>query len=191
MLSEAALAALAGPGWCVLPGWLPVEQVRALRALSLPLTPAAVGRGDARTHAATVRGDAIAWLEPSEPVAQALLDRFEQLRQALNASCYLGLKRIEAHLACYPPGAGYARHLDRFRDDDARVISAVLYLNEDWDPADGGQLRLYPQDAETVDVQPEAGTLVLFRSADLPHEVLPARRERWSVAGWFRRDAAR
>ena len=39
-----------------------------------------------------------------------------------------------------------------------------------------------------VDVQPEAGTLVLFRSADLPHEVLPARRERWSVAGWFRRD---
>ncbi|MCU0754872.1 MAG: 2OG-Fe(II) oxygenase [Xanthomonadales bacterium] len=188
MIGAAEFAALAGPGWCVRPGWLSLIEVRALRALSLPLRPAGVGRAHARVEARTIRGDAIAWLDRDQPAAAALLDRFEALRQVLNETFFLGLKRIEAHLACYPPGAGYARHLDRFRDDDARVISAVLYLNEGWDPVDGGQLRLYPQDSDPLDVQPEAGTLVLFRSADLPHEVLPATRERWSVAGWFRRD---
>lgn len=187
-MSEAALAALAGPGWCVLPGWLPPAEVRALKTLPLPLRPAAVGRGAARVQAQAIRGDSIAWLDSDVPAANALLQRFDALRQTLNATFFLGLRRIEAHLACYPPGAGYARHLDRFRDDDARVISAVLYLNEGWDPADGGQLRLYPDGLDAIDVQPEAGTLVLFRSADLPHEVLPAHCERWSVAGWFRRD---
>lgn len=182
------MAALAGPGWCVLPGWLPADEVQALRGLSLPIHAAGVGRGAARVQTPRVRGDSIAWLEPEVPVAAALLDRFDRLRQSLNVAFFLGLKRVEAHLACYPPGAGYARHLDRFRDDDARVISAVLYLNVAWDPADGGQLRLYPEEGDPVEVLPEAGTLVLFRSADLPHEVLPARRERWSVAGWFRRD---
>lgn len=187
-MTEAALAALAGPGWCVQPDWLPTAEVRALRALPLPLHAAGVGRGAARVETRTIRGDVIAWLDRDQPAAAALLQRFETLRQTLNATFFLGLKRIEAHLACYPPGAGYARHLDRFRDDDARVISAVLYLNEGWDPADGGQLRLYPDELPAIDIQPEAGTLVLFRSADLLHEVLPARRERWSVAGWFRRD---
>lgn len=187
-MTEAALAALAGPGWCVLPGWLPLAEVRALRGLSLPMHAAGVGRAAGRVEVRAIRGDAIAWLESDRPASADLLARFEALRQDLNATFFLGLKRIEAHLACYPPGAGYARHLDRFRDDDARVISAVLYLNEGWDADDGGQLRLYPDGRAAVDVQPEAGTLVLFRSADLPHEVLPARRERWSVAGWFRRD---
>ena len=34
---------------------------------------------------------------------------------------------------------------------------------------------------------PSAGTLVLSISAELPHEVLPATRERLSLTGWFRR----
>lgn len=42
-----------------------------------------------------------------------------------------------------PTGAFYRRHLDRFRDDDRRMVSAVLYLNEDWQPQDGGQLRMF------------------------------------------------
>ena len=33
----------------------------------------------------------------------------------------------------------------------------------------------------------EAGTLVVFLSADVPHEVLPATRDRLSLTGWFRR----
>jgi SM-20-related protein len=35
---------------------------------------------------------------------------------------------------------------------------------------------------------PIGGTLVLFMSADMPHEVLAAHRSRYSIAGWFRQD---
>jgi SM-20-related protein len=37
------------------------------------------------------------------------------------------------------------------------------------------------------DLLPLAGNLLLFNSAQLAHEVLPARRERLSLTGWFRR----
>jgi 2OG-Fe(II) oxygenase superfamily len=36
-----------------------------------------------------------------------------------------------------------------------------------------------------VNVIPECGTLVLFDSATVPHEVLPTRRDRLAVVGWF------
>ena len=39
----------------------------------------------------------------------------------------------------------------------------------------------------SFDVLPRGGTLVVFLSDRFPHEVLPARRERLSLAGWFRR----
>ncbi|MEH6367338.1 MAG: 2OG-Fe(II) oxygenase, partial [Pseudomonas marincola] len=96
----------------------------------------------------------------------------------------------ESHFAFYPAGAFYKKHLDRFRDDDRRTVSVVLYLNEQWQDDFGGELRLYLPDGETRDVRPEAGSLVVFMSADMPHEVLPATRERLSLAGWFRRRGA-
>jgi len=115
------------------------------------------------------------------------------LREQLDRELFLGLRELEAHYALYPPGARYARHRDRFRDDDARVLSAVLYLNDDWNEADGGALRLYFDTGVSTpyrDIAPHAGTLVLFLSAEFDHEVLPATRERLSVAAWFRRAAS-
>ena len=92
---------------------------------------------------------------------------------ALNRAFFLGLEDYESHFALYPPGAFYQKHLDRFRDDDRRTLSAVFYLNADWQPEQGGALRLYPEGGGELDVLPTAGTLVLFMSAELPHEVLP------------------
>ncbi|MEG0248677.1 MAG: 2OG-Fe(II) oxygenase, partial [Pseudomonas sp.] len=89
--------------------------------------------------------------------------------------------------ALYPPGAFYRKHLDRFRDDDRRAVSAVIYLNPDWSADDGGELRMSLRDGVEHDVRPIGGSLVVFLSADIPHEVLPARRDRLSVTGWFRR----
>jgi len=89
------------------------------------------------------------------------------------------------HYALYPPGAGYARHRDRFRDDDARVLSCVAYLNDRWGPHDGGALRLH-LDGGPRDVAPIGGTLVAFLADRVEHEVLPATRQRLAVAGWFR-----
>ena len=94
------------------------------------------------------------------------------------------------HYACYPPGAGYVRHVDCFRDDAARVISLVLYLNDNWRDADGGALRIYAtRDAlePACELAPRGGMLVAMRSEAIAHEVLPANAERWSIAGWLRR----
>ena len=95
---------------------------------------------------------------------------------------------FEAHYAVYEPDGFYKRHLDSFRGARNRVLSSVLYLNRDWHASDGGQLRIYAPDSEGVveTVQPEFGTLAVFLSEDIPHEVVPARRERFSIAGWHR-----
>jgi SM-20-related protein len=113
----------------------------------------------------------------------------DTLRRSLNRRLLLGMDEFEAHYALYAAGTHYARHHDRFRDDDARVLSSVLYLNLAWHDADGGALRLYLDAAVPdahLDIYPRDGTLVLFLSGDFEHEVLPATRERLSVAGWFR-----
>ena len=35
------------------------------------------------------------------------------------------------------------------------------------------------------DIVPKAGTLVMFDSVSLPHEVLQTNRERFAIQGWF------
>lgn len=45
------------------------------------------------------------------------------------------------------------------------------------------------QDEELEDVDPRGGTLVLFDSVSLPHEVIATKnRERWACSGWFHED---
>jgi SM-20-related protein len=152
------------------------------------LSAASVGRGSAQQVQEGIRGDRIQWLEPGQNGAcDQYLQLMDGLRQALNQELFLGLEDYECHFACYEPGAFYLRHLDRFRDDDRRAVSAVLYLNDSWQAEQGGALRLYLSDGREHDVLPQAGTLALFLSGDMPHEVLPATRERLSLTGWFRR----
>ena len=155
------------------------------------LDRASVGRARNRHVDASVRGDRTHWLDPGGLIdAEAQYwRRMHSLRSSLNRTLLLGLLDLESHYALFAPGTRYARHRDRFRSDDARVLSSVLYLNPGWLPASGGQLRLYlgaGAQAAHVDVFPDAGTLVLFLSAEFEHEVLPATRDRLSIAGWMR-----
>ena len=60
----------------------------------------------------------------------------------------------------------------------------ICYLNPDWKPEEGGQLRMYLEEAQ-LDTLPLAGRLVCFRSDQIEHEVLPATRERLSLTGWM------
>jgi len=150
---------------------------------------AGIGRGDERAVRPEVRGDHVRWIErpDASPAQRDFLDRLEGLREAINRETFLGLFSFEGHFAVYPPGAFYRRHLDRFRTHGRRVVSCILYLNRDWSEQDGGALRLYLDERDRhVDVAPTGGTLVAFLSARFEHEVLPARRERLSWAGWFR-----
>lgn len=186
---------LATCGWSQQDIFLPASLTLALaaecrtRAAEGELAPAAVGRGATQEVREGIRGDHIQWLEPGQAEScDQYLELMDGLREALNRGLFLGLEDFECHFALYPPGAFYRKHLDRFRDDDRRTVSAVIYLNaDDWTPDDGGQLRMSLKNGEEHDVQPIGGCLVVFLSGDIPHEVLPARRERLSVTGWFRR----
>ena len=196
--SQHALCAaddLESQGYTIVPAFVSPATVAALRAradaldAAGELRAAGVGRGAQRVVDAGARGDRIRWIDPREDdsAEQALHAALDAVRLGVNRALALGLFDVELHYALYPPGARYAPHVDRFRDDDARVLSCVLYLNDAWTQADGGALRLHLARDATIDVLPVAGTLVTFLSARFLHEVLPARRTRYSVTGWFRR----
>jgi len=185
---------LAEHGWSLQPQFISQTLTRKLaeecrlRAAQGALTPAGVGRGTQQQVREGVRGDHIQWLDAGQhPACDDYLQALDELRMALNQGLYLGLEDFEGHFALYPPGAFYQKHVDRFRDDDRRAVSVVFYLNDEWQPEHGGALRLYLAEGETRDVLPQAGSLLVFLSADMPHEVLPASRDRLSLTGWFRR----
>ena len=184
--------ALRAQGYAVIQTFLdePVVAALAEECRRADLRATAVGRGAHRVERPDIRGDRTQWLErvDASDAQRAYFAAMEMLRVGLNRALMLGLDALEAHFAVFAPGARYARHRDRFRDDDARVLSSVLYLNDDWQERDGGALRLYLSDRH-LDIYPFAGKLIVFLSADFDHEVLPATRERLSIAGWFRRRA--
>lgn len=179
---------LAEKGYAVVDGFLAQHEVEAVRQQEIFSTDALKKSGVGNTSKQInegIRGDYIKWIDKelaSERVLQ-YLHRMDSLRQFLNQALYLSLKDFEVHLALYPPGSFYKRHLDQFKTDDHRKISVICYLNPDWKESEGGQLRMYLP--EILDFYPIAGRLVVFRSDTIEHEVLPATRERCSITGWL------
>lgn len=190
------LESLAGPGWHIDTAFLGAAETRTLREECLEALAggafhaAGVGSGQAQVHS-EIRGDQVYWVEEAlaGPALKSVLARLEALRLAVNRDLFLGLFDVELHFAAYPRGAGYQRHLDRFRDDDRRALTVILYLNPpDWSLEDGGQLLFWAdEDKPPLEIQPCGGTLVTFLSDRFWHQVLPAQRQRLSLTGWFRR----
>lgn len=149
---------------------------------------AGIGRGRARKHIQAVRGDVISWLDATDSTDHAYLDWMEALRFGLNEALFMGLFDFECHYAIYGAGAGYAKHSDVLDGNRNRILSTVLYLNEDWQAGDGGELVLFDPAGETViaTVVPTFGTMIIFLSESFPHEVLMSHAQRRSIAGWFR-----
>jgi SM-20-related protein len=136
---------------------------------------------------AEIRGDSICWLTDPEFAAEfELLVLLEGLRLRLNRDAVLGLFDTELHYAWYPPGAQYARHVDQPLGRNQRRVSLALYLNERWAPSNGGVLRIFDDDDRHRDIEPMGGRLVLFLTERRGHAVMPARRDRLSLSGWFR-----
>ena len=157
------------------------------------LHAAHVGRADGAQLSGRNRSDDTVWLTdaPRDAYEREALATVNTLRTDLNESLYLGARSTELHFARYAPGAFYAKHRDRFRDNDARVVSMVFYLNEAWADDAGGELVIYDDDVDgtrLARVSPRSGTMVCFLSDRFPHEVLPATQERFSLTGWLSRD---
>ena len=150
--------------------------------------PAGIGREQDHLLNRSGRKDTICWITGAAAAGRHWLDWAGALQIYLNRELFLGLFSFESHFAHYAKGAYYRRHIDAFRGDSNRVLSVVAYLNPCWLPADGGELVLYPDEnyPDGLRVSPEMGTLAVFLSAEFEHEVLPATRDRYSVAGWFR-----
>lgn len=182
-------------GWVVQENFLSIKLVKELRRTlddlyeKGALKKAAIGRGKSVHTESTIRRDEICWFHNHElnKSQEKLIQITEKLRLEINQKFYLGLFELEVHFSLYLPNTFYKRHLDQHKNQDARVLSIIIYLNVNWKSEDGGALHLYLKNGKTISVLPQAGTMVCFFSADFEHEVMPATRERASLAGWFRK----
>ncbi len=188
---------LRGQSWSVQENYFDENLIAALREdlatlqQAGMLRAAAVGRAQDRAQRADIRNDQTLWLAGQGTAQQDYLRRMDDLRADLNRTLFLGLNGFEAHYAVYDAGGFYKKHVDSFRGRKNRVVSTVTYLTPGWQESDGGHLVLYhPQDEdrEMTRILPRAGTLAVFMSEEIPHEVLPPARPRASIAGWLRCD---
>lgn len=188
---------LAQQGYVIIDNYLSSDEIAPLAHLAHAKfkqhAMAKAGTGKQAQTNASIRGDSIHWLdeESTEPAVQRYFSKMQHLKGLLNQHFFMGLASLETHLAIYPVGAGYQKHLDQFSSGQSqqlntRKLSSILYLNQNWQASDGGELRLYVNEDEWLDISPNGGRLVLFLSDQFWHEVLPAKRERLSLTGWFR-----
>jgi len=194
---DAQIDALVAKGWTVTDDFFPKDLCRNLKQIILDdeksgfFKKAGIGRGDSFQVDSNLRADYIRWLDDYDDntVIEQASALVENLRININRTLYLGLKEFEGHLTHYPPGTGYAKHIDRFKDSNNRTLSFVTYLNESWSEADGGCLKIYARgsDGRTDNIMPLAARTVIFLSDEIYHEVLPNSRSRYSLTGWFRR----
>ena len=106
----------------------------------------------------------------------------------------------QCQLARYlPDGSVYVRHLDkcnfslsemglvgwlRASDYRYRTVTAILYLNSrQWKSQ--GKLRCFDTEENCIDVNPIGGTLVLFDSSKVEHQVQPSTEERYALTLWI------
>lgn len=133
-----------------------------------------------------IRGDETFWLDRERDRGEIheFYELVEEMIAYFNRLCYMSLSGFEFHFAHYPKGTFYKRHVDQFRDRSNRLITFILYFNDDWKRGDGGELVIY-REKEDIKVDPTGNSAVLFRTEGLEHEVLLSSESRFSLTGWL------
>lgn len=98
-------------------------------------------------------------------------------------------ERTKAMIACYPgSGTHYVKHVDN-PNADGRCITAIYYLNLNWECSKyGGLLRIFPEGCadRVADIEPIFDRILFFWSDRRnPHEVQPAHRTRYAITLWY------
>ncbi len=144
-------------------------------------------------HEASIRR---VWDVPlPDDLHDTIAGRVNGLRPEMQTAFGVTLEACDAVAALrYPPGAFYRTHRDAAEHPDPgglhrRAVSIVIFVNGGPEACfAGGRLRLYDlfDDPEVgLDMDPEPGTLVAFRSS-LLHEVTPVEQGlRCTVVTWL------
>ncbi|CAK9822169.1 Egl nine homolog 1 (Fragment) [Anthophora retusa] len=148
----------------------------------------------------TIRGDQITWLDGKEKQCQnigMLISQVDAVIMRANKMCNNGKMgnytingRTKAMVACYPGhGSHYVKHVDN-PNRDGRCITAIYYLNRDWDiKKNGGLLRIFPEGwrgDQVADIEPLFDRILFFWSDRRnPHEVQPAYKTRYAITLWY------
>lgn len=147
---------------------------------------AAIGSSEKRQVESSIRGDFIYWLDKQEDTELTpLFDLFDEAVARLREYLFLSLSDYEFHFALYPPKTRYEKHVDQFHGKNNRVISMLIYLNENWKIGDGGELKIYQDDGREILIEPIAKRLLMFKSDTVEHEVLLTNTPRKSLTGWL------
>ena len=150
------------------------------------LSKAAIGSSENKQIKSSIRGDFIYWLDRNQDTKLTdLFTLFDEVISNLRQHLFLSLSDYEFHFALYPPKTRYEKHVDQFHGKQNRVISMLIYLNEDWQPGDGGELKIYKSNGFETIIEPRAKRLVMFKSDSVPHEVLLTEISRKSITGWM------
>lgn len=154
----------------------------------------------------SLRSDLICFLNPSDISLPAPLSSL--LRQLLSIQVEINRafpsfqsKNVSFQFSCFSGnGERYIRHKDTFLPSGpARRITIICYLNENWkEEEEGGCLRIFPSPSSSsscfpaksnsdrhIDIAPCYGTLIIFDSLRIEHEVLPAFRPRFALTAWL------
>ena len=175
------------------------------------------GFGKDHTKDSNIRGDRFLWLtslvSPLEEsieeqqkvysIKQLIYQKLDPIKYVINNyhSSYFHLDDQEVQLAVYnsqDKSNGYLRHKDAFRIDEnnlqdgqkLRKITLIAYLNPEI-PAKTkssqlGELRLFLKD-KIVDIVPRMGRIIIFKSEEVEHEVLPTvGYQRYALTFWYR-----
>ncbi|XP_020291080.1 egl nine homolog 1 isoform X2 [Pseudomyrmex gracilis] len=147
----------------------------------------------------TIRGDQIIWLDGKEQQCQnigmlisqvdAIIMRANKMHNNGKIGNYTITGRTKAMVACYPGhGSHYVKHVDN-PNQDGRCITAIYYLNCDWDVKEnGGLLRIFPEgwQDQVADIEPLFDRILFFWSDRRnPHEVQPAYKTRYAITLWY------
>jgi len=153
------------------------------------LLSAGIGNEHIVVNNQLVRGDSIYWLDRKHNTAceNDFFDLMDGFVSYLNQTCYTGITSYEFHYTLYEKGSFYKKHLDQFQNNDSRKYSMIMYLNTDWQAADGGELCIHQNNAKQT-INPENGRTVFFKSSELLHEVLCTQKPRMSITGWLKVD---
>lgn len=128
---------------------------------------------------------AIEYSEPNTPLLTHLFKDssfMQEINKNSNYSVSHQMIKVQKNIG---NGGCFPCHFDT-SGADGRQVTAILYLNKNWNSdANGGHLQLFPCPLPVKNIEPIENRLVIFSSYDMLHRVCPTSMERYCLTLWL------